>query len=100
MIAALLMEIVQTGLFVLLICRVTRANGAGNMAPVAIGLTLCMMHIMSIPVANTSLNPARSIATAVIEGGWALQQLWLFIVAPIVGGLIGGALDKFLGESK
>ncbi len=100
MIAALLMEIVQTGLFVLLICRVTRTNGAGNMAPVAIGLTLCMMHIMSIPVANTSLNPARSIATAVIEGGWALQQLWLFIVAPIVGGLIGGALDKFLGESK
>jgi aquaporin Z len=100
LIAALLMEIVQTGLFVFLICRVTRVNGAGNMAPVAIGLTLCMMHIMSIPVANTSLNPARSIATAVVEGGWALQQLWLFIFAPIVGGAIGGALDKFLGESN
>ena len=98
LIAALAMEIVQTALFVLLICRVTRGNGAGNLAPVAIGLTLCLMHIMSIPVANTSLNPARSIASAVIEGGWAWQQLWLFILAPLVGGVIGGATDKFLGE--
>ena len=85
LIAALAMEIVQTALFVLLICRVTRGNGAGNLAPVAIGLTLALMHIMSIPVANTSLNPARSIASAVIEGGWAWQQLWLFILAPLAG---------------
>ena len=98
LIAALTMEVVQTALFVLLICRVTRGNGAGNLAPVAIGLTLGLMHLMSIPVANTSLNPARSMATAVIEGGWALQQLWLFILAPLVGGAIGGALDKYLGE--
>ena len=67
--------------------------------PVAIGLTLAAMHIMSIPIGNTSLNPARSIATAVIEGGWALQQLWLFIVAPLVGGFIGGAVDKALGDN-
>ena len=98
MIAALAMEIVQTALFVLLICRVTRGNGAGNLAPVAIGLTLALMHIMSIPVANTSLNPARSIASAVIENGWAWQQLWLFILAPLAGGAIGGLVDKYLGE--
>ena len=98
--AALLMEVVQTALFIFVIARVTRSGGAGNMAPVAIGLTLALMHIMSIPVANTSLNPARSIATAVIQGGWALQQLWLFLLAPLVGGVIGGALDKYLGEIK
>jgi aquaporin Z len=56
------------------------------------------MHIMSIPVANTSLNPARSIASAVIENGWAWQQLWLFILAPLAGGAIGGLVDKYLGE--
>jgi aquaporin Z len=99
MIAALLMEIVQTAIFIFIIARVTRKDGAGNMAPVAIGLTLAAMHIMSIPVANTSLNPARSIATAVVEGGWALQQLWVFIVAPLVGGFIGGTLDKALGDN-
>lgn len=99
MTAALAMEIVQTALFVLLICRVTRGNGAGNLAPVAIGLTLGLMHIMSIPVANTSLNPARSIASAVIENGWAWQQLWLFILAPLAGGAIGGLVDKYLGEA-
>lgn len=100
MISALLMELVQTALFIFVIARVTRPNGAGNLAPVAIGLTLAALHIMSIPVANTSVNPARSIATAVIEGGWALQQLWLFIVAPLAGGAIGGAIDKVLGDNK
>jgi len=99
--SAALMEVVQTALFVFVIARVTRAKtGAGDMAPVAIGLTLAAMHIMSIPVANTSLNPARSIATAVIEQGWAMQQLWLFIVAPLVGGGIAGAIDKFMGDKQ
>jgi aquaporin Z len=100
MVAALLMEIVQTAIFIFIIARVTRKDGAGIMAPVAIGLSLALMHIMSIPVANTSLNPARSIATAVVEGGWALQQLWLFIAAPLVGGFIGGAIDKALGDNS
>jgi aquaporin Z len=100
MLAALLMEVVQTALFIFVIARVTRKDGAGNLAPVAIGLTLAAMHIMSIPVANTSLNPARSIATAVIEGGWALQQLWLFILAPLAGGWIGGTIDKVLGDNR
>lgn len=99
LLAALLMEVVQTAIFIFIIARVTRKDGAGNLAPVAIGLTLAVMHIMSIPVANTSLNPARSIATAVVEGGWALQQLWLFILAPLVGGYIGGAVDKALGDN-
>ena len=99
MIACLMMEVVQTAIFIFIIARVTRKDGAGNMAPVAIGLTLCAMHLISIPVANTSLNPARSIATAVVEGGWALQQLWLFILAPLVGGFIGGAVDKSLGDN-
>ncbi len=99
LLAALLMEVVQTAVFIFIIARVTRKDGAGNLAPVAIGLTLAVMHIMSIPVANTSLNPARSIATAVVEGGWALQQLWLFILAPLVGGYIGGAVDKALGDN-
>jgi aquaporin Z len=100
LLAAGAMEIMQTAVFIFVIARVTRKDGAGVMAPVVIGLTLGAMHIMSIPVANTSLNPARSIATAVIEGGWALQQLWLFILAPLVGGLIGGAVDKALGDNK
>ncbi|MBC8036887.1 MAG: aquaporin [Rhizobiales bacterium] len=98
--SALLMEMVQTALFIFVIARVTRSNGAGVMAPVAIGLMLAAMHIMSIPAANTSLNPARSIATAVVERGWALAQLWLFILAPLIGGVLGGLLDKFLGDRK
>jgi aquaporin Z len=98
--ACLLAEIVQTFLFVLVICRVTRANGAGALAPVAIGLTLTLMHIMSIPIAGTSVNPARSTATAIFADGWALQQLWLFWVAPIIGGLIAGFVDKSWGDTK
>jgi aquaporin Z len=100
MMACLVMEVVQTAIFIFIIARVTRKDGAGIMAPVAIGLALCAMHLISIPVANTSLNPARSIATAVVEGGWALQQIWLFILAPLVGGFIGGAVDKALGDNN
>jgi aquaporin Z len=99
--AGLISEIVLTFLFVFVICRVTRAGGgAGLMAPLAIGLTLTLMHVMSIPITNTSLNPARSTATAIFAGGWALQQLWLFWVAPIIGGVLAGLLDKSLGETK
>jgi aquaporin Z len=95
--SALLAEIVQTFLFVLVICRTTRRHDADILAPIAIGLTLTLMHIMSIPIANTSLNPARSTATAIFADGWALQQLWLFWVAPIVGGVLAGLLDKHWG---
>ncbi len=70
------------------------------MAPVAIGLTLTAMHIMSIPITNTSLNPARSTATALFAEPWALQQLWLFWIAPLAGGSLGGLIDNYLGDSK
>ena len=97
--SALLAEIVLTAIFIFVICRVTAPKGAGNMAPVAIGLTLTMCHIMSIPIDNTSLNPARSTATVLFASEvWPLAQLWLFWVAPIVGGFVGGLIHKSLGE--
>ncbi len=97
--AGFLTEVVQTALFVFVICRVTRdKGGAGVMAPLAIGLTLAALHIMSIPVANTSVNPARSTATALFAEPWALQQLWMFWVAPLIGGAIGGIADKMFGD--
>jgi aquaporin Z len=99
LLGALLSEIVFTAIFVLIIARVTRPKeGAGLMAPVAIGLTLTAMHLISIPISNTSLNPARSTATALFAQGWALEQLWLFWVAPLAGGAIGGLLDRYFGE--
>jgi aquaporin Z len=97
--SAFLTEIVLTAAFVLIIARVTRAKeGAGLMAPVAIGLALTVMHLISIPITNTSLNPARSTATALFAESWALQQLWLFWIAPLAGGAVGGLLDRFFGE--
>lgn len=97
--SAFVAEVVLTAAFVLIIARVTRAKeGAGLMAPVAIGLALTVMHLISIPITNTSLNPARSTATVLFAEGWALQQLWLFWIAPLAGGAIGGLLDRFFGE--
>lgn len=98
-VSAFLAELILTAVFVLIIARVTRAKGGeGLMAPVAIGLALTVMHLISIPITNTSVNPARSTATALFAEGWALQQLWLFWVAPLAGGAIGGLLDRFFGE--
>lgn len=98
-VSALLAEFILTAIFVLTIARVTRAKeGAGLMAPIAIGLALTVMHLISIPISNTSLNPARSTATALFAEGWAIQQLWLFWVAPLAGGATGGLLDRFFGE--
>jgi aquaporin Z len=97
--SALLAEIVLTAVFIFVICRTTAPKGAGNMAPVAIGLTLTLLHIMSIPIDNTSLNPARSTATVLFAAeSWPLAQLWLFWVAPIIGGMAGGLVHKSLGE--
>lgn len=99
LLAVFITEVIQTALFVLVIARVTRAPAAPvTLAPVAIGLTLALMHIMSIPVANTSVNPARSTATALFADWWALQQLWVFWVAPLLGGAIGGLVDKYFGQ--
>jgi aquaporin Z len=96
-----LIEIVITALFVLVIVSVTSPRAPAGFAPIAIGLALVLFHLVAIPVSNASLNPARSTATAVFGGGVALQSLWLFWVAPIIGGLIGGWVAKWLqAESR
>ena len=91
-----LIEIVITALFVLVIVSVTSPRAPAGFAPIAIGLALVLFHLVAIPVSNASLNPARSTATAVFGGAVALQSLWLFWVAPIVGGIIGGLIGKWL----
>jgi aquaporin Z len=91
-----LIEIVITALFVLVIVSVTSPGAPAGFAPIAIGLALVLFHLVAIPVSNASLNPARSTATAVFGGSAALGSLWLFWVAPILGGVIGGAVGKWL----
>ena len=92
--SALLIEIVLTAVFLLIILGSTEARAAAGFAPIAIGLCLTLIHLISIPVDNTSVNPARSTGQALFVGGWALQQLWLFWVAPIVGGIVGGIIHR------
>lgn len=89
-------ETVLTAFFLLVIMGVTRANGPAIMAPVAIGLTLTAIHLMAIPISNASVNPARSLASAIYAGGEPLAQVWLFWVAPILGAVIGGKLGNWL----
>ena len=96
LLAVLLTEVVITALFLIVIMGVTTKNCPAGFAPIAIGLALTLFHLVAIPVSNASLNPARSTATAIFGGGAALQSLWLFWVAPIVGGMIGGAVGKWL----
>ncbi|MFT4257500.1 MAG: aquaporin Z [Pseudoxanthomonas sp.] len=98
--AAFLIEVVLTAVFLLVIMGSTHKLAPAGFAPIAIGLALTLIHLISIPVTNTSVNPARSTAVAVFVGGGALSQLWLFWVAPILGGLIGGTLYKWLGSDK
>lgn len=94
--ACLVAEIVLTAFFLIIILGSTSPSAAPGLAPIAIGLGLTLIHLISIPVTNTSVNPARSTGPALIEGGIALHQLWLFWVAPIAGGIIGGVLHKVL----
>ncbi|MBX3534012.1 MAG: aquaporin [Xanthobacteraceae bacterium] len=96
LLAVALIEVVITALFVLVIVSVTSPRAPAGFAPIAIGLALVLFHLVAIPVSNASLNPARSTATAVFGGAAALQSLWLFWVAPIVGGVIGGTIGKWL----
>ena len=98
--AALLVEIVLTAFFLVVIMGATHARAPVGFAALAIGLALTLIHLVSIPVTNTSVNPARSTGVALVAGGAALSQLWLFWVAPIVGGLLGGALYKWLGHER
>ncbi|MEO6470474.1 MAG: aquaporin Z [Aeromicrobium sp.] len=93
-------EILFTALFVLVILGATSKNAVPGFAGIAIGLALTVIHLATIPIDNTSVNPARSIATAVIAGGDSLQQVWLFIVAPIIGGLIAGLSYSTLTGDK
>ncbi|MDE2444853.1 MAG: aquaporin Z [Alphaproteobacteria bacterium] len=96
MLAALISEVVMTAFFLVIILGATSKGVPAGFAPIAIGLALTLIHLISIPVTNTSVNPARSTAVAVFVGGWAVQQLWLFWLAPIVGGIIGAGVHKAL----
>jgi aquaporin Z len=95
-----LTEVVMTLLFLVIILGATDRRAPAGFAPVAIGLGLTLIHLISIPVTGTSVNPARSTGPAVFVGDWALGQLWLFWVAPLIGALVAGYLYRWLGEEK
>ena len=98
MTAAFLCEVVMTAMFLAIILGATHKNAAPGFAPIAIGLGLTLIHLISIPVTNTSVNPARSTGVALLVGGTPLSQLWLFWAAPIIGGVLGGVVYKWLGK--
>lgn len=97
LVAGLLSEVVMTTFFVLIVLGATDKRAPAGFAPLAIGFALTLVHLISIPVTNTSVNPARSTAVAVYVGDWAVAQLWVFWVAPIAGALLGAALYRFIG---
>lgn len=99
MTSALVCEIVMTFMFLIIILGATDKRAPIGFAPIAIGLGLTLIHLISIPVTNTSVNPARSTAVAIFQGDWAISQLWLFWLAPIVGAIIAGIVYKFF-ETK
>jgi aquaporin Z len=96
--SALVTEIVMTFAFLIIILGATDKRAPQGFAPIAIGLGLTLIHLISIPVTNTSVNPARSTGVALYAGGWAISQLWLFWVAPIVGAVFGGIVYRFFGS--
>jgi aquaporin Z len=96
--SAAVTEIVLTAIFLFVIMGSTDKRAPQGFAPIAIGLGLTLIHLISIPVTNTSVNPARSTGVALFVGGWAVAQLWLFWLAPIVGGILGGTLYKYIGK--
>lgn len=100
LLAALITEVVMTMMFLLVILGATDKRAPQGFAPIAIGLCLTLIHLISIPVTNTSVNPARSTGVAVFVGDWATSQLWLFWVAPIFGGLLGAAIYRFIGREE
>lgn len=100
MVAALVTEIVMTMAFLFIIMGATDERAPKGFAPIAIGLGLTLIHLISIPVTNTSVNPARSTGVAVFAGDWALTQLWLFWVAPIVGAVLGAVVYKAIAAAK
>lgn len=100
MMAALICEVVMTALFLFVIMGSTDERAPKGLAPIAIGLMLTLIHLISIPVTNTSVNPARSTGVAIFAGGWAVQQLWLFWFAPIIGAALGAVAYKFIATPE
>ncbi len=100
LLSALLTEVVMTMIFLFVILGATDKRAPQGLAPIAIGLCLTLIHLISIPVTNTSVNPARSTAVAVFVGDWAIAQLWLFWVAPIVGGMLGAVIYRFIASEE
>ena len=94
--AVMLAEVFFTGVFVFIIASTSRLSMPVGLTGITVGLTLTVIHLISIPIDNTSVNPARSLSTAVFQGSWALDQLWVFIVFPVVGGILGGAAWRAL----
>jgi aquaporin Z len=89
----------MTFFFVMIIMGSTHGRAPAGFAPIAIGFALTLIHLISIPVTNTSVNPARSTGVAIFQGSWALSQLWLFWIAPIIGGALGGGVFRALFET-
>jgi aquaporin Z len=100
LLAGLVTEVVMTMMFLVVILGATDERAPKGLAPIAIGLCLTLIHLISIPVTNTSVNPARSTGVAVYVGDWAVGQLWLFWLAPIVGALLGAAVYRFIGSPE
>lgn len=98
--ASLITEVVMTMMFLVVILGATDKRAPQGFAPIAIGLCLTLIHLISIPVTNTSVNPARSTGVALFAGDWAIAQLWLFWVAPIIGGILGAVVYHFIGSEK
>jgi len=98
--AGFVTEVVMTFMFLIIILGATDDRAPKGFAPIAIGLGLTLIHLISIPVTNTSVNPARSTGPALIVGGWALQQLWLFWVAPLIGAALAGVAYRWLGTAR
>lgn len=99
LVAALIAEVVLTFFFLIIILGATDGRAPAGFAPIAIGLALTLIHLISIPVTNTSVNPARSTGPALFVGGWAMAQLWLFWLAPLIGGAVAGVVYRWLGKS-
>lgn len=100
MVSALITEVVMTFMFLIVILGATHKNASAGFAGVAIGLALTLIHLISIPVTNTSVNPARSTSQAIFVQGWAIKQLWLFWIAPIAGAIIAGLVYRYLAPDK
>ncbi len=100
LLSALITEVIMTMMFLIIILGATDDRAPKGFAPLAIGLGLTLIHLISIPVDATSVNPARSTGVALFAGGWAVAQLWLFWVAPIAGGLLGAAVYRTIGDTK